>query len=259
MRGRISRWWRIGGTGASFALFGAAGVVLGIFVFPVVKGCARDAREGEFRVQRLVHWTFRAFIRFMAALDLVEVSVRGGEALRDPGVRLLVANHPTLLDVVMLGALLPQFDCLVKKQAWSNPFMRGVVCSAGYIPNDLGERALDVCADRLRQGRRLLLFPEGTRSPKGGLGPFRRGAAHVALRCRTPLTPVCIRCEPPSLMRGQKWYDVPDARMRFSIEVGEPIDPEPLVREAAPRGAAARRLTLALRDFFEKRLQTLGV
>jgi 1-acyl-sn-glycerol-3-phosphate acyltransferase len=192
----------------------------------------------------------------MAALDLVEVSVRGEEVLRDPRAGLLVANHPTLLDVVMLGALLPQLDCVVKKQAWSNPFMRGVVRSAGYIPNDLGDHVLDICADRLRQGRRLLLFPEGTRSPKGGLGPFRRGAAHLALRCRMPLTPVSIRCDPPSLMRGQKWYDVPDGRMHFSIEVGEFLEPRPLVERREPRGVAARQLTRSLRDFYKKRLHT---
>ena len=255
MRERIFRWCRIAGTGASFALFGAAGVALGIFVFPIVKWSGRSAREGEFRVQRLVHRMFRLFIRFMASLGLVEVSVRGEEILRDPRARLLVANHPTLIDVVMLGALLPQLDCVVKKQAWSNPFMRGVVRSAGYIPNDLGDHVLDVCADRLRQGHRLLLFPEGTRSPKGGLGPFQRGAAHVALRCRMPLTPVSIRCEPPSLMRGQKWYDVPDGRMHFSIEVGELLEPRPLVEQPEARGLAARELTRTLRDCYEKRLQ----
>jgi 1-acyl-sn-glycerol-3-phosphate acyltransferase len=253
---RISRWWRIAGTGASFALFGAAGVALGIFVFPIVKRTAGDARGGEFRVQRLVHRTFRLFIRFMAALGLVRVSVRGEEVLADPRARLLVANHPTLLDVVMLGALLPQLDCVVKKQAWSNPFMRGVVRSAGYVPNDLGDRVLDACAERLRQGRRLLLFPEGTRSPKGGLGPFRRGAAHVALRCRVPLTPVSIRCDPPSLARGQKWYDVPDGRMHFRIEVAELFELPPPPGRDQPRGVAARELTRNLRDFYEKRLQT---
>jgi 1-acyl-sn-glycerol-3-phosphate acyltransferase len=256
MWGRISRWWRVAGTGASFALFGATGAVLGIAVFPVVKWSARDPRDGEFRVQRLVHWTFRLFIRFMAALGLVRVSLRGEDLLRDPRARLLVANHPTLLDVVMLGALLPQLDCVVKKQAWSNPFMRGVVRSAGYIPNDLGDRVLDACAERLRQDRRLLLFPEGTRSPKGGLGPFRRGAAHVALSCRMPLTPVSIRCDPPSLMRGQKWYDVPDGRMLFRIEVGEFIELPPSAERDQPRGLAARELTRSLRDFYEKRLQT---
>ena len=51
-------------------------------MFPVVKWSARDPRDGEFRVQRLVHRTFRLFIRFMAALGLVRVSLRGEEGLQ---------------------------------------------------------------------------------------------------------------------------------------------------------------------------------
>ena len=254
---RLARGWRIVATGTAFAVFGLAGVAFGIFLFPFLKWSARDPRQGEFRVQRVVHRMFRAFVRFMWILGLVEGSVRGEELLCEPGARLIVANHPTLLDVVMLGSLLPQLDCVVKKEAWSNPFMRGVVGPAGYIPNDLGDVVLEACVDRLRQGRALLLFPEGTRSPKGGLGPFRRGAAHAALRCRAPLVPVFIRCEPPSLMRGQKWYEVPERRMHFTIEVGVPIDPRPFAGGDEARGAAARKLTRALRDFYEKRLQTL--
>jgi 1-acyl-sn-glycerol-3-phosphate acyltransferase len=251
----LARGWRIAATGTAFAVFGLAGVMLGILVFPPLKCCTRDPHRGEFRVQRIVHWTFRAFVRFMWLLGLVEVSVRGEELLREPGARLIVANHPTLLDVVMVGSLLPQVDCVVKKEAWSNPFMRGVVGPAGYIPNDLADAVLEACVDRLRQGRALLLFPEGTRSPKGGLGSFRRGAAHAALRCGTPV-PVFIRCEPPSLMRGQPWYDVPERRMHFTIEVGAPIDPRAFAEVDEARGAAARKINRALRDFYEKRLQT---
>ncbi|MDH3519437.1 MAG: 1-acyl-sn-glycerol-3-phosphate acyltransferase [Myxococcales bacterium] len=259
MRRRVSRWGRIVGTGAAFALFGLLGVALGLSVYPAAKRCSSDPRVGEFRVQRLVHWTFRAFVRFMKLLGLVELSVHGAERLRAPSARLIVANHPTLLDVVMLGSLMPQLDCVVKREAWSNPFMRGVVTSAGYIPNDLGEDVLAACAERLQQGRRVLLFPEGTRSPKGQLGTFRRGAAHVALSSQAPILPVVIRCEPASLMRGQKWYDVPDEKLRFSIEVGEVLDPRSLVGDREPRASAARDVTRALRDFYAKTLQTLSV
>jgi len=148
---------------------------------------------------------------------------------------------------------------VVKKEAWSNVFMRGVVNSAGYIPNDLGDDLVDACSDQIRRGRRLILFPEGTRSPKGGLGPFRRGAAHVALSAGLPIHPVLIRCEPPALMRGQKWYNVPETKMIFTIEVCEALDLQPLVDDCEPRGAAARKISGALRDFYAERLQTLPV
>ena len=138
-------------------------------------------------------------------------SVRGAERLREPGGHLIVANHPTLIDVVLIGSLMPQLDCLVKTDASRNPFMRGVVRVAGYVPNDLGEAVVEACAARLREGRSLLLFPEGTRSMKGGeLGSFHRGAAHVALSSGRRILPLVIHCAPRALTRGQHWYDVGD-------------------------------------------------
>jgi 1-acyl-sn-glycerol-3-phosphate acyltransferase len=252
----MSRALRVLGTGSAFALFGVLGILLTALVFPVVRRLPGPSGQRETRSQRVVHYTFRAFVAYMRAIGLVDLQVRGRERLGAPGGRIVVANHPTLLDVVMLGSLLPQLDCVVKSEAWSNPFLRGVVSAAGYIPNDAPEVLVDRCAARLSEGRVLLLFPEGTRSPAEGLGPLKRGAAHAALQSGSELLPVLIRCEPRSLMRDQPWYRVPEGRMHFTIDVGQPMRPDELLGEDEPRGAAARRVTAELRDFYMKRLQT---
>ncbi len=251
---RLSRWLRIAGTGISFAAFGIGGLLLALVCFPLLRIGVKSARVREERAQYLVHLAFRFHVRLMEALGVCRLTVSGREKLREPG-QLIVANHQTLIDVVLIGSLLPQLDCLVKIGAWSNPFMRGVVRAAGYLPNDLGEAVVEACAARLRDGRSLLLFPEGTRALKGGeLGAFRRGAAHVALRSGRPLRPLVIRCVPQALMRGQHWYDVGDRPMQITIEVAEPIDPRKRIQHDESRGAASRKLNAALRDFYEGRL-----
>lgn len=246
------------GTGISFAVFGIGGVILGLLLLPAMRLLPGSVRERELRSQAVVHRCFGFFVRMMEGLGLLEVTVRGGEALREPG-QLVVANHPTLLDVVFLVSLMPQADCVVKREVLSNPFMRGVAGCTGYLSNSLGDELLDACAERLRSGRSLVLFPEGTRSPAGGLGDFQRGAAHVALRSGKPLLPVVIRCDPPGLMRGQKWYDVPPRPMAITLDCSEPIHPAADARGRRGRGAAARVLSAELRDFYEKRLHNLLV
>ncbi len=253
MFSKLFRCWRVVATGSAFALFGIGGLLAAV-VFPMMNRLPGSRFIREARVQRVVHWLFRRFVQYMRAVGILHVEVVDAHLLQSPGGQLLVANHPTLLDVVMLGALVPQLDCVVKRASWSNPFMRGPIVAAGYIPNDPGEALVDQCAERLRDGRSLLIFPEGTRSPKGGLGPLRRGAAHMALRSQRPLRPVFIGCDPPALMSGQPWYDVPSRPMRYTIEVGPAIDLRPFTDEKA-RGAAARELIAAVRDFYEERLQ----
>jgi 1-acyl-sn-glycerol-3-phosphate acyltransferase len=243
------------GTGISFAVFGAGGLVLALLCFPVLRIATPDPRVRERRAQYLVHLAFRFHVRLMQALGVCRLSLRGAEKLRRPGGHLIVANHPTLIDVVLIGSLMPQLDCLVKTAASRNPFMRGVVRVAGYVPNDLGEAVVEACAARLRQGRSLLLFPEGTRSMKGGeLGTFHRGAAHVALSSGRSILPLVLHCSPRALTRGQHWYDVGERPMGFAIEVGDPIDPQKFVKDGDPRGVASRKLTAALRDFYHARL-----
>jgi 1-acyl-sn-glycerol-3-phosphate acyltransferase len=102
------------------------------------------------------------------------------------------------------------------------------------------------------------MFPEGTRSPAHALGPFHRGAARIALASGRDLTPVLVACEPPTLMRGQPWYEVPDRPFEYTLRVGDPIAVRPYL-EALARGESrsrvARRLTAELREHFEKGLE----
>ena len=252
---RISRAWRIAGTGISFSVFGILGLLMTVVVFPVMRLAVRDPVQRAFANQRLVHWGFRFFVRLMVTLGVMALDVRDGHLLAQPG-QLVIANHPTLIDIVVLVSLMPQADCVVKKEAWSNPFMRGVVSATGYLPNDGGEALVEACTERLRAGRSLVLFPEGTRSPERGIGPFRRGFAHVALATGCPLRTVVIRADPPALMRGQPWYDVPERRLRLTVECGRTGDPKKLSDGAASRGAGARRISNALRDFYGETLQT---
>ena len=210
--------------------------------------------QRELRCQRAVQLCFRAYLVAIEALGVVRLRVRGAEELARPG-QLVVANHPTLLDAVFLMSLLPQADCVAKQATWSNPFMRGVVAATGYLSNELGSRLVDACALRLRTGRSVLLFPEGTRSPKGGLGPFQRGSAHVALRAGCSLRTVVIRCSPPALDRDRRWYEMPTQRLLVELDASESLDPRDLREPGTSRGVAARRVTAALRGFYAKKLR----
>ncbi len=250
----MTRLRRALGSGVSFAVFGLSGLLLAFVVFPVLHRLPGSPRDRELRCQAVVQRFFRGFIRFMTAIGVLRVRVLGEEALQEPG-QLVIANHPTLLDAVFVMSLMPQADCVVKRAALSNPFMRGVIRGTGYLANDRGGELVDAAVARLRAGRSLLVFPEGTRSPPGGLGPFRRGAAHVALESGKPMRTVVITCTPPALGRGRPWYDMPDEQLEIQIDCRATLDPTPFARGASSRGVAARRVTAALRDFYAKKQQ----
>jgi 1-acyl-sn-glycerol-3-phosphate acyltransferase len=250
-RGRRS--WRALRTGTAFVVFGVGAILFGFVLFPLFT-TASAGRRSELRVQRTIHRAFRLFVWIITALGLIRVTSRGVEWLNRPGGCVIVANHPTLIDVVLLIALLPQADCIVKEAVWRNPYMRRIVRAAGYIPNDAGSALTMACADRLRQGRKLLLFPEGTRSPREQLGMFRRGAARIALASGCEIVPVVIRCEPPTFRKGEPWFHVPDRTADLTLDVQAPMWPARNVQGAARAAVASRQLTEELRQLFEHRL-----
>jgi 1-acyl-sn-glycerol-3-phosphate acyltransferase len=254
----IARSWRQFRTGLAFVSFGVLGLSLGAFGVPWVHLRTRDKEERRLRVQRGAISAFRVFMRIMTGLGLIRFERDGvAERLAEPGL-LVVANHPTLIDAPAILSCMESGACITKQANTSNPTMGRVIRAAGYIPNVGGQAIVEACVASLRAGRSLVLFPEGTRSPAHELGPFQRGAAHIALDADRDLVPVLVTCEPPTLMRGQKWHDVPDRPFELRLRVGDPIRVGPY-REALERGESrprvARRLTAELREFFEKGLR----
>jgi 1-acyl-sn-glycerol-3-phosphate acyltransferase len=79
---------------------------------------------------------------------------------------------------------------------------------------------------------------------------FKRGAANIAMRARCNVTPVLIRCAPPMLIKGEKWWRLPSSPSRYVIEVQEDIDIRPFIAEAGSTVLAARRFTDYLQDYF---------
>jgi 1-acyl-sn-glycerol-3-phosphate acyltransferase len=243
--------WRTLRTALGFGAFGAGALMVSLCVFPLLAWVPGDR---ERRAQQVVHRMFRLWVWFATILGLIRVRWQGVERLRGQPPCIVVANHPSLIDIVLLIACMPQADCVVKKAAWRNPVLGGAVRGAGYIRNEGGGALIDTCASYVRRGRWLVLFPEGTRSPAQRLGALHRGAAHVALRSGVPLLPVVITCDPPTLMKGQKWYHVPDRVIQFTVQVGEPIAPRDAGEQLSRDGVVARRLTAELQTCYEQGL-----
>ncbi|MDN3521811.1 lysophospholipid acyltransferase family protein [Halomonas ramblicola] len=248
----LDQWRRGLGTALSFSAFGLGGLVIGLVVAPVLQLAVREPRRRRRLARRVIRQAFRAFIGLMRALGVLDYRLEGGERLTRPG-RLILANHPSLIDVVFLLAHVPDADCIVKGRLATNPFTRGPIRAAGYITNREPEAVMEAARASLAEGHPLILFPEGTRSVPGRPIKFRRGGANIALRTGTPITPVLIRCEPTTLTKGEPWYHIPSRKVRINLRVLDDLPPE---QDAArPASQQARALTRALSGHFNRELE----
>ncbi|AOY96788.1 1-acyl-sn-glycerol-3-phosphate acyltransferase [Cupriavidus sp. USMAA2-4] len=254
---RIDRAWRVCATGVCFSTFGLGGLLLRIVVFPLMALLPGPDLRRQRACKQLVHHAFRLFLLLMRGLGVLRYEIRHAERLRRSGL-LIVANHPSLIDVVFLIALTRRADCVVKAGLARNPFTRGPVLATGYVCNDAGAAMVDDCIASLRAGNNLVIFPEGTRTVPGAPMRLQRGAANIAVRGGFALTPVVIRCEPPTLAKGEKWYAVPLRRPRFVIEVKDDIDPAACLAAGVDDALAVRQLTQALSEYFSREVGREG-
>ncbi|MGF1688555.1 1-acyl-sn-glycerol-3-phosphate acyltransferase [Photobacterium japonica] len=239
---RANKAWRVLATGLCFSIFGLGALCLTFVIFPLLTGTMKGRERRELRVQAIIQRAFAFFCRTMRFFGAIEYEFVGVELLQYDRRCLIVANHPSLIDYVLIGSCLPQCDCLVKAAIWHNPFMRGIVKAAGYIPNVDPERLLDACGERLEKGNVLLVFPEGTRTTPGEQPSLQRGAAQIAVRTQTDLRVVHITVSPDFLTKQAKWYQVPDRKPIFRVEVKEKIAITDFLAHSDSPTTAARQL-----------------
>lgn len=239
----LDRLWRLIATATSFAIFGLGGLVLAALVFPLYNLLIHDREKRARLAQQTVHRVWRIYVRLMATMGVLTYECHGAELLRAERGTLVVANHPSLLDIVFIMSFMERTQCVVKAGVWRNPFMHGVVSATNYIPNnDDPEKLLDDCVAALEAGNNLVIFPEGSRTRPGQRRKYQRGFAYIALRARAPIRLITVTCDPPTLLKGEPWYTIPKRRPHWTIRVHERIEPRDLNTDAIEPAIAVRKL-----------------
>jgi 1-acyl-sn-glycerol-3-phosphate acyltransferase len=256
----VPRFLRIPLSGLAFLLFYGGASVIAWILLPIVHWRIRHLSPSEQReaIDAFMLRNYQWSIRFMAGFGLMRYRMPEIDLAKlPPPPWVVVANHPTLIDVLFIKAALPGVVVLVKAALFREPSLRRLFEASGDFKGpelddqELGGTAvLDIFVDRLRAGRSVLVFPEGTRSPAWRLRRFRRGAAEAAIRAGVPIVPFFVLADPPVLKKGDKWYQMPAKVPWFDIEMLEPID---------TAGRDSKQITAELRDALAERLEAARI
>ncbi len=210
---------------------------------------ARRAR----RLRRIVSIAFRSMHAFLRWTRLVDFDPARHAAQIPTGPCVLVANHPTLMDISALLAADSDLVYPVKASLfnsfWARPLFHHAGQFAGAGQDSLRvAQMVEAAMDRLSAGLRVIIFPEGTRSPERGLHAFGRVAFEIARRAGVPIVPLVITCRPRFLGKTSGFSRPPTDLPRLRIDVLPPIDP------SAP--AFAGSSSRILRDIVARQITT---
>lgn len=184
-------------------------------------------------------------------LEIMRLEYEGFESLCRLEGSILAANHPSALDAIVLFHKIPRLTCLMRASLSRNPFLRGGARMMDCIPNDTGASFIRQAEQKLKSGANLLIFPEGTRTPRGkAINPFKNGFALIATRNQTPLYTVLIERKHPYLAKGVSALAPTPLPITIRLRAGKVFYPEPRER---PREFATR-----LQRYFESMLRFSG-
>ena len=195
-----------------------------------------------------IAYGYRFYWACARASGLMRLEAESLDVLRDaPGGVIIAANHPSLLDALMIIARLPRSACIMKGALMRNPFLGAGAGLAGYVVNDSLREMIRASTEALHEGAQLVVFPEATRSPgPGRLHPFSRSIALIAQRARVPIQAVVIETDSPYLGKGWPLWKLPPVPILFRARLGERFEP----------GDDPEQLSARMEEYFRRELRS---
>jgi 1-acyl-sn-glycerol-3-phosphate acyltransferase len=176
-------------------------------------------RIGQPVGQMLIMAGFRYFVALMRMSGIIKCDLSALDSLRDQTSLIIAANHPTLLDVMLVVSRLPRVVCTAKARLLNHPLFGANARLAGYVRNDAPLHLVRECVRQLGAGRQLLIFPEGTRSG-GHLGAFKEGFALIAQCADAPIQTVFIDSNSRFLGKGWSFFRMPEFPLTYRVRLG---------------------------------------
>ncbi len=263
---RFARRVRVAITLGLHALLAPIGSLMFAVLYVVWRG---DPVRRARRMQAITAWSYRVMHRWLTVFGVTSLDLQKSLAELPDGPCVVVANHPTLMDVTALLGLLGGASTVAKPDLFERRSLRPLLHGAGVIRGTgsdplSAQRVVDDATAALAAGFRLVIFPEGTRSPRDALLPFGRAAFEIACRARVPVVSVTITCAPLWLSKDRPFLDPPhptpvlnlrtlavddparvdydsralrqvvEARFRNWMRLGRPHSPTPIHEDESP-------------------------
>ncbi|OIO37458.1 MAG: hypothetical protein AUJ75_04205 [Candidatus Omnitrophica bacterium CG1_02_49_10] len=170
------------------------------------------------------------FLSFLIFKIFFAYSVTGKENVPRDGAYILASNHASYLDPVALGSAVPHKLCyLARENLFTMPVLSFMLPRINAFPlkREGGDvKALRDSVKRLKEGKRVIIFPEGTRTRDGNIGEAKWGIGFLAAKSQAPIIPACIIGSDKALPRGGRLI----RPHKISIHLGRPIMPEDFSR-----------------------------
>lgn len=175
--------------------------------------------------RRMIMGGFRFYLRFLEIFCACRFDLAELDRLRDQGPMILAANHPSLLDAVMILSRFPDAVCVMKAALLDNILFGAAARLARYIRNNAPLEMILGAREELQCGAKLVIFPEGTRTSDFPLDPCLISVGLIAARAKAPVQTLLIEFSTPYLGKAWPLFRRPTLPLNCRIRLGKCFPP----------------------------------
>lgn len=185
----------------AYGYFAIASVFLTIAGFFLVKLNPFNKEKGKHLYHVFLSKLAHTVIYFMGPFHKKQIINPNNETLKEPAI--IIANHQSAIDVLMIAMLNPSIIQLTNKRAWSSDVSGPAIQMADYYPVADGiENSIDLLQTSVDKGYSITVFPEGTRSSNLELKRFHKGAFYLADKLQLDIVPVLLHGTGYTMAKG---------------------------------------------------------
>lgn len=205
-------------SGFCFALFGIGGIIIGATLVPLLLiFCSKQTQKQI--LSGTIHYLWQAFVWLMCVVKLIDIKIKNEQILHNLHGNIVIANHPSLIDIVILVSKIPNSICVVKGSLFKNVFIKSLIRRV-YLSNSMSpDDFLDAARKDLDMGYNIIIFPEGTRTQKNKPLHLHRGFAYLQMYSGHDIQPIHIENKPYILSKGKPWYDVGNKTSVYTLKI----------------------------------------
>lgn len=222
-----ARWWRTAvdaGVTVLLWVYFTIGFLVLFAPLYLLAAAVPPSRMAVF--QHLNHLFYRIFFR-LCRLLMPRQRWEIDDAVKTIRGQVIVCNHVSYIDPILLISLFPRHTTIVKARLFAIPIFGWMLRLSGYIPSATTHQLAEVMLRRMESlcgdldgGANLIVFPEGTRSRDGAIGPLNNGAFKLARLCRRPIHVIVIQGSERLFTPGRFLFNTLSANTIRVVSVG---------------------------------------
>ena len=226
--------------------FGLGAMIIGCVIFPTLSLFIKQEKRRK-PFSDIIHSSWKFFIKLMEKTKVININVEGDlSAIKG---KIVVASHPSLIDIVLLIGQMPNSICLAKKELLYNPVMHNIVKSLYIINNIEPEIFQKNAKEALSNGYNIIIFPTGTRTLPKEQCKIHKGAAQLALISGVNIVPINIKTDYPFLIKHHSPIDAGEKPVNYNLKIMPEINPADYLTEFASEIKARNHICEKIKEY----------